>query len=625
MIKKAFLKIISLLIIVGMNWSAISLIGGTDAHFYDIEESPNNLFSATKLDFSLDFLMSDGFRTQTQGGWGAKPKGNNPGFYRDENFGSTFPFPEGLTIGNIDYYDALCMSTVGEMGDYYANFSSSEVIEDFLPAKGTPAVFLRSYNDPLDTEAGILAGQVVALTLNIGFDNDDPDFSVNEGKLADFYANEAGSLCEEMTTGEVLAEANLILSGGSSEFSPSGINECVTEINEKFVDGERTKITTSESVWRTIAIEKHDGLNFKYTIKIEQISEDSDLCDELKVGAYLNGELVYSGNLLDIFNEEPEEPIVFSESTNSWKLYISLGEDTPSIFSNKSCEFKYIILGWQEDIEEGGFSDVEEIFDSVESGEWDSAGGESLGVSDGPVLLNSDSDASDDDTDAKDEDDADADAEDGTSDEDDDAGTDEDVDDMKEEDSDDAEDEASDEDDSDDDTEDDVDADGSTALQDNGASEDDGEASDGDEDDVDEGDEVEDNDDTDAKDEENNDFSEEDDDADADDMKEEDNDDTDADDIKEEDGGDVEDEGDTEKDDDVDANGSTALQDNGASEDDADDDTDADDMKEEDGDDAEDGSSDEDDSGDNTEGSAQDDGADDGLNKNMVDSVQVSV
>lgn len=51
--KKSFKKIISLLLIIGMNWSAVSLIAGTDAYFNDTEISPNNALTAGVLDFSL--------------------------------------------------------------------------------------------------------------------------------------------------------------------------------------------------------------------------------------------------------------------------------------------------------------------------------------------------------------------------------------------------------------------------------------------------------------------------------------------------------------------------------------------------------------------------------------------
>jgi hypothetical protein len=50
---KSFAKIISLLLIIGMNWSAISLIGGTDACFNDVEMSRNNILAVGILDFEL--------------------------------------------------------------------------------------------------------------------------------------------------------------------------------------------------------------------------------------------------------------------------------------------------------------------------------------------------------------------------------------------------------------------------------------------------------------------------------------------------------------------------------------------------------------------------------------------
>jgi len=359
-IKTSVLKIIVFLIIIGLNWAGISAVIETIAYFNDTEASSNNAFIATDLDFSLDFFMSDGFRTQTQGGWGAGAKGDNPGVYRDANFDNAFP--SGLTIG-------------GETPEHYAHFTSSISIENFLPAKGTPAPFSGTHEDPLETEAGILAGQAVALTLNIGFDDNDSDFSVNQGKLKDFYANDSGSPCEDMTVSEVLTEANNILAGQSSVFSPSAINECLTEINEKFVDGLTQKITPYKSVWREITIIKEGSLSFQHNIKIEQISGDTDLYQTLTLNAYLNGVPAYSGNLLNFVHT----PTIFSNSTNEWKLYIGLPLNASLSLRNKTCGFKYTITGWQENISlfGGGFSDVEEVFDSVDSGNWGS-----------PIVLN---------------------------------------------------------------------------------------------------------------------------------------------------------------------------------------------------------------------------------------------
>ena len=87
--KRSFLKIVSLFLIIGLNYSGIFAVGKTAAHFNDREASPNNLFNATKLDFSLGFFMPDGFRTQTQGGWGVEINGDNPGIFKwkDLNLG----------------------------------------------------------------------------------------------------------------------------------------------------------------------------------------------------------------------------------------------------------------------------------------------------------------------------------------------------------------------------------------------------------------------------------------------------------------------------------------------------------------------------------------------------------
>ncbi|MHA1483657.1 MAG: hypothetical protein ACTSQA_09540, partial [Candidatus Heimdallarchaeaceae archaeon] len=108
-------------------------------------------------------------------------------------------------------------------------------------------------------------------------------------------------------------------------------------------------------VWRKITIFKQGSLNFQHDIRVEQISGDTDLCQALTVDAYLNAVPVYSGNLLSFVHV----PTVFSASTNEWKLYIGLPLNAPLSLQNKTCELKYVINGWQEDISllESGFSD----------------------------------------------------------------------------------------------------------------------------------------------------------------------------------------------------------------------------------------------------------------------------
>lgn len=162
------------------------------------------------------------FRTQTPGGWGAPASGNNPGTYRDANFAAAFP--NGLTIG--------CS------GGHTALFTSAKAIESFMPAGSTPGVLDKDTVDPLSTSAGVLAGQVVALSLSVGFDAYDPNFGASDLSIVNLVATSGA--CKGMTAGQILRVANAVLGGCSSQMAPSEINSCVDAINNNFVDGERS-------------------------------------------------------------------------------------------------------------------------------------------------------------------------------------------------------------------------------------------------------------------------------------------------------------------------------------------------------------------------------------------------
>lgn len=161
------------------------------------------------------------FRTQTQGGWGQGASGDNPGTYRDANFAAAFP--SGLVIG--------------DSGGHTATFTTAAAIEAFLPAGGTPGTLGADYTNPTETNAGVLAGQVVALTLNVGFDLYDPDFSASATNLKDLVIVDTESPFEGWTVEEVLDEANDFLAGFGSSYTASQINECVDTINKNFKDG----------------------------------------------------------------------------------------------------------------------------------------------------------------------------------------------------------------------------------------------------------------------------------------------------------------------------------------------------------------------------------------------------
>ncbi len=173
-------------------------------------------------DPEIDFDL----RTQTQGGWGAPCNGNNPGCYRDANFAGAFPL--GLTIG--------CAA------GFEATFTTAAAIEAFLPAGGPPGVLTADVTDPLSTAAGVLAGQLVAATLNVGFDAFDPAFGSDVTLLADLEFVDPASPCFGMTVQEVVDLGHDILGGCSTQLTPSQINACLTTINENFDNGSGTNL-----------------------------------------------------------------------------------------------------------------------------------------------------------------------------------------------------------------------------------------------------------------------------------------------------------------------------------------------------------------------------------------------
>ncbi len=163
-----------------------------------------------------------GFRTQTQGGWGSKANGENPGAYRDANFVAAFP--NGVTIG---------------CGTKLLKLTTAKAVEDFLPSGSTPTVLpAGTLTNPAGTYSNVLAGQVVALTLNIGFDNYDATFGSSTTNLKNLF----------ITTGTfsgksvqfLLDEANKALGGCSTTYTLSDINDVVTSVNENYVNGTST-------------------------------------------------------------------------------------------------------------------------------------------------------------------------------------------------------------------------------------------------------------------------------------------------------------------------------------------------------------------------------------------------
>ena len=155
------------------------------------------------------------YRTQTQGGWGATPQGNNPAMYLQNNFAAAFP--SGVTIG--------CSS------GYSLTFTSSQSVVNFLPEGGTAAALTQSATDPAAIN-NVFAGQVLTLAINMGMDNSISTFSSSTSSLSALVI--ASGPFQGWTVAQLLSAANAALGGCSTTYSISDLNAAVTAVNENF-------------------------------------------------------------------------------------------------------------------------------------------------------------------------------------------------------------------------------------------------------------------------------------------------------------------------------------------------------------------------------------------------------
>ena len=182
------------------------------------------------------------FVTFTQGGWGARAQLSLPcwpGTVRDALFPSVFP--AGVTIGDPP--------------NGSATFTTSQAVEDFLPAAGTfSQPLIGGSIDPQTTSAGVFAGQVLALQLNVGFSDaysgcsggtgSDLCFPLGFGDMllgnpiiTPSLSNTPGLIGKSVR--EFLAIANTALGGGLTPYSVSALNTIADELNRSYLDGNR--------------------------------------------------------------------------------------------------------------------------------------------------------------------------------------------------------------------------------------------------------------------------------------------------------------------------------------------------------------------------------------------------
>jgi uncharacterized repeat protein (TIGR01451 family) len=170
---------------------------------------------ADSCSVNIPNLPCDNFRTFTQGGYGANPKGKNVASYLKSNFSKAFPL--GLQIG--------CNNKL--------SLTSWQSVVDFLPSGSTPSI-LPSGNliNPGQRYQNVLAGQLVTAVLNIGLDSAISSFASNSILLKDLII--ANGVFNGWTVRQLINEANKAIGGCPSLYSLSNLNYALDRFNNNY-------------------------------------------------------------------------------------------------------------------------------------------------------------------------------------------------------------------------------------------------------------------------------------------------------------------------------------------------------------------------------------------------------
>jgi hypothetical protein len=199
----------------------------------------------------IEQACPDEYCTYTQGGWGSgcpvPQQGDSlseqPGCVRDYYFSRVFP--NGVRIGDQAGPDG------GPL--YTALWTSALAVEMFLPNGGTAGALTADITDantaPMGTPAGILAAQILALRMNVGYSceptvYDNRGFTEPLGCYADFLIPDScdvssGSVFTGMRVDAFLAIADSVVGGDTDIMTAYGItyldvNFTATCLNEAF-------------------------------------------------------------------------------------------------------------------------------------------------------------------------------------------------------------------------------------------------------------------------------------------------------------------------------------------------------------------------------------------------------
>ena len=134
---------------------------------------------------------------------------------------------------------------------FLAEFTSGFDLGDFLPANGTPGALDTDLENPTMTSAGIFAGQVAGLKLNIDFSAAGllPGTSgLHFGDLVLTGFSGSESSLNDLTVSQFLSLTNTALGGGDTGFTFPDLNIALAGLNNAFDDGQPTSFAQDHLV-----------------------------------------------------------------------------------------------------------------------------------------------------------------------------------------------------------------------------------------------------------------------------------------------------------------------------------------------------------------------------------------
>src|SRR3989338_3300762 len=161
-----------------------------------------------------------------------------------------------------------------------------------------------------------------------------------------------------LAIGTTAAYYNDTETASENGFTASSLDFSLTE------NSFQSTIGLDETVSKNTVIVNGDGMDFQYTLEVEEVSGESDFCDALNLQAKLNGVEQYNGSLMSLTT-----PVLTTLGT--WKFNIELPVDEDSFINGEECQFDVVFKGWQTNVGaygDGGFSDEERMSFTITAG-----------------------------------------------------------------------------------------------------------------------------------------------------------------------------------------------------------------------------------------------------------------